>query len=94
MNDPEIGSLKARLKNERTLIFDLKVIPKAARSEVVGLLEDGVLKVKVAAVPEKGKANDEVCRLLAGYFGIAERNITIVSGHTSARKRIRVQASA
>lgn len=68
----------------------VKVIPRASRSEVVGEMADGSLKVRVAAVPEDGKANEELRRTLAEHFGVAARDVTIVSGATSTRKRVRI----
>jgi uncharacterized protein len=68
----------------------VKVIPRSSRSGVAGELPDGTLKVKVAAVPERGKANTELCRVLAEHFGVASSSVTVVSGHTSALKLVRV----
>jgi hypothetical protein len=46
-------SLRKQLQREGSLIIDVKVIPRAQKSEVIGLMPNGALKVKVAAVPEK-----------------------------------------
>jgi len=70
--------------------FAVKVIPRASRAEVVGTMADGSLKVKVTAVPEKGKANQEVCEVLARHFGVSESRVTIIAGRTSTRKWVRV----
>lgn len=80
-----------RLRRERRLVLSLKVIPKASKSEIVGLLPDGSLKVKVTAAPEKGKANAAVCELLASAFGIPKRNVTILSGDTARRKTVAIE---
>lgn len=69
----------------------VKVIPRSARSEVAGTLADGTLKVRVAAPPEKGKANEELCRFLAANYGVARSAVTIVGGHTSALKLVRIE---
>ena len=68
----------------------VKVIPRSARSEVVGELSDGTLKVKIAAPPERGKANEELCRVLAEHFGVSKSAVNVVSGQTSALKLVRV----
>jgi uncharacterized protein YggU (UPF0235/DUF167 family) len=47
----------------------LKVIPRARKTEIVGTMSDGALKVRVAAVPEDGKANTELCRYLGEVYG-------------------------
>lgn len=70
--------------------LDVKVVPRASRSEVTGAMADGSLRVKVAAVPEKGKANEELCAVLARHFGVALREVEVISGATSTRKRVRI----
>ncbi len=69
----------------------VKVIPRSVKSEIAGEMADGTLKVKIAAPPEKGKANDELCVFLARHFGVARDAVTIVSGHAAARKLVRVE---
>jgi uncharacterized protein len=68
----------------------VKVVPKSSRNEVVGYLPDGTLKVKIAAAPEKGKANAELRVVLAKHFGVPQRDVEIVSGETSHLKHIRI----
>ena len=68
----------------------VKVIPKSSRNEVAGYMADGTLKVKIAAVPEKGKANIALCRFLAEHFGVPARDVEILSGETSTHKRVRI----
>ena len=75
-------------------MLEVKVSPRAARSEVVGTMSDGKLKVKVAAAPEDGQANEELLRVLAEHFGVAQRELKIVSGHSSTRKRIAIGSGA
>jgi uncharacterized protein len=47
------------------LDITVKVIPKSSRTELVGRLADGTWRIKVAAAPEKGKANKALCAFLA-----------------------------
>jgi uncharacterized protein (TIGR00251 family) len=70
------------------LEIDLKVVPGAARSEVVGPLGDR-LKVRVAAPPEDGRANRAVVELLREWLGTDD--VEIVSGRGSAKKTVRVK---
>ncbi len=72
--------------------IDVKVVPRASVSAVVGKMADGALKVKLAAVPEKGKANEELREVLARHFGVRARDVRIVAGETSTRKRVRVSS--
>ena len=68
----------------------VKVTPKSSRTELVGKLPDGTWKIKVAAAPEKGKANRELCAFLADHFGVPQSRVHIVSGETAHIKRVRV----
>jgi hypothetical protein len=83
--------LLERLRSSGQLSLQVKVIPKASKNEIAGMLDDGSLKVKVTAAPEKGKANAAVCELLAGAFGVSRRNVTIVRGETSHTKQVSIQ---
>lgn len=68
----------------------VKVTPKSSRTEVVGKLPDGTWKIKVAAAPEKGKANRALCAFLADHFGVPQSRVSIVSGETSHVKRVHI----
>lgn len=67
----------------------VRVAPGAARSEVVGRLGDA-WKLRVRSAPERGRANDEVVRLLAGVLRVPVRDVTVVSGHASRAKVVEV----
>jgi len=69
----------------------IKVIPRSARSAIVGEMADGTLKVKIAAPPEGGRANEALCVFLAAHYGVSARAVTIISGHSSALKLVRVE---
>ncbi len=65
------------------------VQPNAGRNEVLGF-EDGVLRVKVAAPPVKGKANRELIEFLSQLLGVSRGSVTIEKGATSRSKVIGV----
>ena len=71
------------------LIFKVRVVPRASRSEIVGE-HDGALRVRIAAPPVDGAANDELVRVLARAFGVARSAIEIAAGHASKLKTVRV----
>jgi len=85
--------LVARLRQDGRLSLSVKVIPKSSRNEIVGLLEDGSLKLKITAAPEKGKANAAICAFLADEFGIPKRNVQIVRGETSSLKQVLITSA-
>lgn len=67
----------------------LLVQPRAGRTEVVGP-HGGVLKIRLAAPPVDGEANEELVWFLAKTLGVAKRAVTIESGETGRKKRVRV----
>ena len=75
---------------EGHLIFNVKVVPRASRSELVGE-QDGTLRVRIAAPPVDGAANEELIRLLAKTLEVKPGSVTIVSGQTSRMKKIAVK---
>jgi uncharacterized protein len=83
-----IAILRGRLLRDKRLVLSIKVTPKSSRNEVTGFLDDGTMKLKIAAVPEKGKANAEICDFLADQFGVSRRSVQIVRGETSPLKHI------
>jgi uncharacterized protein len=65
-------------------------VPNASKSVVVGWQEDGRLKVKVAAVPEGGRANKAVEELLSDALGLPKRCVAVEKGETSREKMLRI----
>lgn len=60
--------------------------PGAPRSEVVGE-HDGCLKLRIAAPPVDGRANDEIVRFLAERLALPRRTLYLLSGAGARRKR-------
>ncbi len=69
--------------------FTVKIVPGSSRTVVSGLL-DTMIKIRVAAPPEKGKANQCLVAFLAGQLGVRKSAIAIVAGQTNPVKQIRV----
>ena len=72
----------------------IKVIPRSPRTEFAGEMADGTLKVRVAAPPEKGRANDALCVFLAAHYGVTREAVTVISGHTAALKLVRIDGAS
>ena len=73
------------------LMLSVKVVPKASRTESAGMMADGTRRIRVAAVPENGKANEALRRFLAKEYGVTLNEVEIVAGHTGTRKMVRVR---
>jgi uncharacterized protein (TIGR00251 family) len=63
----------------------VRVQPRASRTDVAGPYGDA-LRIRVAAPPVDGAANDELIRFLATRLGVPRSAITIVSGATGRSK--------
>jgi uncharacterized protein (TIGR00251 family) len=70
-------------------VVRVHVLPRSGRTEIVGRHDDA-LKIRVAAPPVDGRANDAACAALAGALGVASGAVTVVGGARSRLKRLRV----
>lgn len=75
----------------------VRVTPKAAADRIDGGGEDArgreFLKVRVRAVPEDGKANKAVGKLLATAFGVAKSRVALVSGDQQRIKTFQIDGN-
>ena len=72
------------------IVLRVKAVPGASRDAIAGPLGDR-LKVRVAAPPEGGRANEAIVRLLAEALGVPIAAIAIVQGHAAPLKVVRVE---
>lgn len=71
------------------LVFKVQVVPRASRSEIVGE-HNGALRVRLAAPPVDGAANEELVRVIAKAFNVPKGAVEISSGRTSKLKQVHV----
>ena len=69
------------------IIITVKVVPGSNRTESAGLYGQAY-KIKIAAPPEKGKANKMLVAFLAGELNIKKNAVQIKSGKTSCTKQV------
>lgn len=67
----------------------VRAAPRAERSELAGIHGDE-LRVRLAAPPVDGAANDELRSFFAGLLGVAPSGVTVVRGASSRSKVVRV----
>lgn len=77
------------LEKDGRMTFNVRVVPRASHSEVVGEHE-GALRVRIAAPPVDGAANDELVRLLARAFKVPRTAVAITAGQASRLKRVAI----
>ena len=68
----------------------VRVTPRARKTEFGGILDDGTVRIRVAAPPVEGKANKAVIAFLAKVFGIRKNRIEIVAGERGLDKIISI----
>jgi hypothetical protein len=72
------------------ITFRVRVQPRASRTEVAGEYGNAI-RIRLAAPPVDGKANEECIRFIASLLEIPVRDVEIVSGQSSRDKSIRVR---
>jgi len=80
-----------RREDGADLVLTLHVQPGAKRTEIQGI-HDGALKVRLAAPPVDGKANQALLRFLAEAFGVGQRAVTLEHGQSARHKVVRIAA--
>ena len=89
----ETGSGKRTDPTSPTTALDIHVQPRAKQTEVVGWHGDAI-KIRVAAPPVDGAANDALVRFLAELLGVPRTAVTVVGGATGRRKRVAIEGVA
>lgn len=78
--------------NGEIITLTLHVQPGAKRSEIAGL-HGGALKIRLAAPPIEGRANDALLKFVAGLFDVPLRQVELKQGGQSRHKVIQIQGS-
>ncbi|MDA8126001.1 MAG: DUF167 domain-containing protein [Deltaproteobacteria bacterium] len=71
------------------VVFSVRVIPRASHPGIAGV-QGEALKVRIAAPPVEGKANEACIGLLADLLGIKKGQVAIIAGHASRTKTVAV----
>lgn len=69
--------------------FNVHVLPGSSRSEIAGTRNDS-LRVRVAARPVEGAANEELILILAKTFKVSKSNVRIVGGARGRKKQVSI----
>ncbi|GHV14558.1 hypothetical protein FACS189491_11010 [Spirochaetia bacterium] len=73
------------------LHIDIKAVPGASKTEAAGV-KDKRLRIRLAAAPEDGRANAELCGFLAKFLGCAKKDVVLLRGEKSRLKTMSVPA--
>jgi len=80
------------LKPDDKTYLRIKVAPRQPHTEFFGILDDGTLKIRLKALPEKGRANTELVRFLAEELCIKKDRIEILMGGADTTKMVRINS--
>ena len=84
-----MGNLTIRELDEDA-VFVTKIVPgSSGPTRICGLL-DGMLKIKVSAPPERGKANQCLLKFLAQELSVKKNAVSIISGKNSPVKHVQI----
>lgn len=73
-----------------TVLLPVHVQPRASRTELAGMHGD-VVRIRIAAPPVDGEANDELERFLARLLNVARSRVSVVSGSSSRKKTVAIE---
>lgn len=79
-------------RDGESLVLVLHVQPGAKRTEISGLHGEA-LKIRLAAPPVDGKANEALLSFIAEVFAVPQRNVELLRGGQSRHKRVKVTGS-
>lgn len=86
-----MSSRKFHLHNgKKGSALAIRVTPRARRNEIVGILDDGTIKIRLTSPPVEGKANKALVEFLADVLEVPRSRIEIVAGETGRDKLISI----
>jgi uncharacterized protein (TIGR00251 family) len=86
------GATRSSVLKEQNghVTFKVRVVPRASKNQIVGVEGDAV-KIRLAAPPVEGKANEALVKFLAALLDLPRSSIEIVAGQSSRNKVIRIR---
>ncbi len=68
----------------------IRVIPRSKKNEVVKVLSDGTIRIRVTAPPVEGKANEALIKYLSKILGVSKSKVEIIGGEKGRNKLIAI----
>ncbi|MDR1389386.1 MAG: DUF167 domain-containing protein [Treponema sp.] len=84
-----MGSIRSP---EDNIFLDIKVSPGASKTEIAGM-QGRRLRIRIAAAPQDGKANNALIAFMVKLLGCAKQDVSISSGEKSHLKTLRLPSS-
>lgn len=79
------------------IVLSVRLTPKSGRDEIVGIEDFGdeaVLKARVRAAPEAGRANEALERLIAHWLRVPPSSVAVTQGGKSRSKQVLIEGDA
>lgn len=73
--------------------MQVKAVPRSRRTAAVGV-QDGAVRIQIAAAPHKGQSNAALCAYLADVAGVRTSAVRLRRGSSGARKLIEIDGDA
>ncbi|KPL80990.1 hypothetical protein ADN00_00080 [Ornatilinea apprima] len=81
-----------KFKDGKTgVALTVRVTPRSKKNEIVEILDDGTLKIRLTAPPLEGRANKVLIQFLAEVLSVSESRIDIVAGETGRNKLVTIE---
>ena len=68
----------------------IRVTPRSSKNEIVGVLDDGTVRIRLMAPPVEGRANDALVSFLADVLDVSRSGIEILAGETGRDKLVSI----
>lgn len=79
-------------KKDDCIIVNIRVVPRASKDGIAGVMGDEALKIRIQAPPVEGKANAYLIKYLSNQWKVPRSSLEILSGETGRNKRLLIQA--
>ena len=79
------------------VVLKVRLTPKSSRDAIEGVADFGgetVLKARVRAVPEQGRANAALIKLIAGWLELPAARVSVMHGTKSRLKQVAIEGDA
>ncbi|HEY62565.1 MAG TPA: YggU family protein [Anaerolineae bacterium] len=77
-------------KGEKGAALAIRLIPRASKNEIVKVMDDGTVRIRITAPPVEGKANRALIKYLSKILDVSQSKIEIVAGKKSKNKLISI----
>jgi uncharacterized protein (TIGR00251 family) len=92
------AGLKVKLRRTSTgIMLPLRLTSKSSRDEIIGIEDfggDAVVKARVRALPEQGRANEALERLIGGWLKVPPSSVKVAQGGKSRTKQVMIEGDA